>query len=275
MAGYTVTFTMSPNTLIRSSQANQNWTDGASWSASSAMDLGSAQTVTGAKTFSGADTLLLPTNAPTVNKSLALVSSALQFHDGTSARTVVDLHSTQTITGPKTFSGANSLKIPSAAPTADNAIGNDGGILKFQHSSSVKSLMDLGTAQTATAKKTFGAALAGYNNLGNSGSGTKTCDLSLYNRFRITADNDFTLAMSNPSDGQPFTIAIVQDSSGGHTVTWPSAYRWLNKTGATDSTTDAPPLTTTGDKVDIISGFYDSTSGKYWVELVGKKGAIT
>lgn len=44
------------------------------------------QTIDGRKTFSGADTLLLPTDAPTVNRSAGLVSNVLQIHDGTSAK---------------------------------------------------------------------------------------------------------------------------------------------------------------------------------------------
>jgi hypothetical protein len=43
------------------------------------------QTLSG-KTFSGADSILLPTNAPTANRSIALVSNVLQIHDGTSAK---------------------------------------------------------------------------------------------------------------------------------------------------------------------------------------------
>lgn len=45
-----------------------------------------SQIIEGRKTFSGADTILLPTDAPTLNRSAGLVSNVLQIHDGTSAK---------------------------------------------------------------------------------------------------------------------------------------------------------------------------------------------
>lgn len=42
---------------------------------------------TGQHSWTGVDRILLPTNTPTVSRSLALVSGILQAHDGTSART--------------------------------------------------------------------------------------------------------------------------------------------------------------------------------------------
>lgn len=119
------------------------------------------------------------------------------------------------------------------------------------------------------------AAKTGYVDLGNTGAGTVTADLSQGNTFRMTATGNFTLAVSNMKDGQRATLIIRQDGTGSRTITWPTSFRWLNGTGATDSTTDKPTLTTTPNKVDIISGIYDATLGLWWMSVVGFKGAVS
>lgn len=119
------------------------------------------------------------------------------------------------------------------------------------------------------------AAKTGYVDLGDTGTGTVTADLSQGNTFRMRATGNFTLAVSNPKDGQRATFIIRQDGTGSRTVTWPTAFRWLNGTGATDSTTDKPTLTTTANKLDIISGIYDATLSLWWVSVVGFKGAVS
>lgn len=102
-----------------------------------AVDLDTAQTITGSKTFSGANALKVPAAAPTADGAIGIDSAAFKWQASSVVHTGVDLDTAQTITGSKTYSGANALKIPNAAPTADTAVGLDGTDFKWQASSAV------------------------------------------------------------------------------------------------------------------------------------------
>jgi len=128
------------------------------------------------------------------------------------------------------------------------------------------------TAPIITAPK---VTTSSFSNLGNSGTGTITADLTTANTFKVTATGNFTLAFSNPGAKQKFTLIIQQDGTGSRTVTWPSTIRWLNGTGATNSTTDAPTLTTTASKFDVFTFYYDDDLSLYIGTVAGFKGAIT
>lgn len=53
-------------------------------------------------------------------------------------------------------------------------------------------------------------------------SPTLTLDCSKYNGFEITLTGNVSLTLANGSFGQRLVMALVQDSVGGHTATWPS-----------------------------------------------------
>lgn len=67
------------------------------------------------------------------------------------------------------------------------------------------------------------------------GAGT-TCTLDLSDAnvhvIQMPAGN-ITIALSNVSVGQIFSIEIIQDSTGGRTVTWFSSIRWVSGTAPT------------------------------------------
>lgn len=122
------------------------------------------------------------------------------------------------------------------------------------------------------------APTIGMIDKGNSGAGTVTCDCLSGSKFLITATGNFTLAFSNFQNGQRVEVWILQDGTGSRTVTWPAVTRWLNGSGATNSTTDAPTLTTTANKFDVISfEKFDAvgTDGNLYAFIRGFKGAIT
>jgi len=131
---------------------------------------------------------------------------------------------------------------------------------------------------TFSGAPTLNAPLIGVIDKGNSGAGTVTCDCSTGSKFLITATGNFTLAFSNFTDKQRVEVWIKQDGTGSRTVTWPTTTRWMNGTGATDSTTDKPTLTTTPNKFDVISfEKFDAvgTDGLLFAFVRGYKGAIT
>jgi hypothetical protein len=60
-----------------------------------------------------------------------------------------------------------------------------------------------------------------------------------------------------------FTLLLLQDATGSRTVTWPSSVDW--------GTTGAPTLTTTANKVDVVT-FLSVNGGKTWYAFLSAKG---
>jgi len=74
-----------------------------------------------------------------------------------------------------------------------------------------------------------------------SGSGSITLDFGSYNVFKITLTDNATLSFTNAEVGQFRKIDLIQDGTGGRTVTWPTI-KWPD--GVT------PVLTPTANKTD-------------------------
>lgn len=92
--------------------------------------------------------------------------------------------------------------------------------------------------------------------------GTATLDLSLGNQHDITMPaGNITIALSNDTNNQIFTISILQDGTGSRTVTWFSTIRWASGT--------VPTLTTTASKRDVFV-FKRTGSGTYDGFIVGQ-----
>lgn len=108
--------------------------------------------------------------------------------------------------------------------------------------------VNLSTNQTIASVKTFdeGAIVTAPKALSPSGAGTATLDLSLANDFEITMPaGNITIAISNATVGQKFSVSILQDVVGSRTVTWFSTLRWADGT--------VPTLTTTASKRDMFA----------------------
>jgi len=67
----------------------------------------------------------------------------------------------------------------------------------------------------------------------------------------VTLGGNRTFTFANPKDGGRYLIRLKQDATGSRTVTWPTII-WRGGT--------APTLTTTANKVDLITLIYDGTS---------------
>lgn len=87
---------------------------------------------------------------------------------------------------------------------------------------------------------------------------TVTIDASLGDTFLLTANQNFTLANPiNPTNGQRIIVRILQDATGGRTLTLDTKWRL-----GTDLT--APlVLTVTANKTDYLGAYYDSTADKW------------
>lgn len=83
----------------------------------------------------------------------------------------------------------------------------------------------------------------------SSSAGTLTLDLTTGNVFQTTLTEDVTtLNLNNPpASGKAGStlLIIVQDATGGWSITWPGSVQWPGGT--------APTLTGTANSVDIVS----------------------
>ncbi len=89
---------------------------------------------------------------------------------------------------------------------------------------------------------------------------TVTFDMSLTNLWTEILGGNRTLAVSNASSGQVFTVILTQDGTGSRTVTWWAGIVW---TGSV-----APTLTTTAGKTDIFNFIFNGTN--YFGSVVGQ-----
>jgi hypothetical protein len=70
------------------------------------------------------------------------------------------------------------------------------------------------------------------------------------NQQLVALTGNVTFTFSNPIYGATYRLILVQDATGGRTVTWPATVKWENDT--------APTLTTTANKVVFCSLVYTS-----------------
>lgn len=106
---------------------------------------------------------------------------------------------------------------------------------------------------TITSVWNFGAHTAYFTETDNGNSGTAdTIDWTLSNKQKSTLTGNCTFTFTAPTGPCSLVLKLVQDGTGTRTVTWPAAVHWSGGT--------APTLTTTINKVDIITFYYDGTT---------------
>jgi phage-related tail fiber protein len=89
---------------------------------------------------------------------------------------------------------------------------------------------------------------------------TITLDLNAGNHFEVTLGGNRTLALTNATIGQNFTVSLKQDSTGARTVTWWPGIKWPGDT--------PPTLTTTPNRMDML-GFRVIGSDPYGAICLG------
>jgi len=86
----------------------------------------------------------------------------------------------------------------------------------------------------------------------NSDSDTITFDLSVSHMHTVTLGGNRTLQVSNAETGKGFLARLVQDETGGRTVSWWSGIKWPGGS--------APTLSTDANKIDSFSFICTATS---------------
>lgn len=91
-----------------------------------------------------------------------------------------------------------------------------------------------------------------------------TIDWKVSNKQKLTVDDDVTISFTAPSNPCNLVLRIIQDGTGGHTVTLPTHHA----TGGT-----ALSLTTTANAVDILAIYFDGSS--YHISLFADSKQVT
>lgn len=87
---------------------------------------------------------------------------------------------------------------------------------------------------------------------GNSGT-EKTIDWNAGQKQKLTLNGNVVLTFTDPSHGVGMLqLKLVQDATGGRTVTFPASVKWAGGS--------APTLTSDGGGIDIITLFWDGTN---------------
>lgn len=87
---------------------------------------------------------------------------------------------------------------------------------------------------------------------------TITIDTRRGNKFSVTLTGNRTLAApTNPQDGQEIELWVVQDGTGGRTLSWNSVFLFENGT--------TPVLGTAGASIDVFKATYNSSLTKWAV----------
>jgi len=91
---------------------------------------------------------------------------------------------------------------------------------------------------------------------------TGNLDLSAANVFEQTVTGNITFSFNNPSStppGNSFLLIVIQDGTGGHSLSWPSSVQWGGGS--------APGLSTSANDKHILS-FQSPDGGSTWYGFV-------
>jgi hypothetical protein len=105
--------------------------------------------------------------------------------------------------------------------------------------------------KTSSTPTFAGVFYAAEHDNGDSGS-ADTIDWSVGNKQKSTLTDNCEFTFTAPGGTCNLLLRLIQDGTGGHTVTWPLAVLWADST--------APTLSTDPNAIDIIAFYYDGTN---------------
>lgn len=163
------------------------------------------------------------------------------------------------------------VSVPSFLAVSGSPITSTGTIAITAHGSTADGELPIGRSSDHTYVRT--TLTAGYMSSVTNGSGsitlalatpltvdtdgaTVTFDLASSNSHQVTLGGNRTLALSNVSTGKKFLVTLIEDATGGRTVTWWSGITWFTATGSD------PTLDTTANAINMY-GFICVGSGAY------------
>lgn len=145
--------------------------------------------------------------------------------------------------GSVSFDGSGNVELP--VTVADNS-----------HNHTIANVTGLQTALDGKATKS--ALVTATTN-----GGSYALDVVNYDTFAVTLGANTTISVSGtPSNHTTFTLVVIQDATGGRTITWPASFKFNGGI--------APPQTTTANAVDVWSILTYNGGSTYIVSLAVK-----
>jgi hypothetical protein len=93
------------------------------------------------------------------------------------------------------------------------------------------------------------------------GTDAESIDWTLGNKFHLALDNSSTITFDvNPPDPCNLIMRIKQQNGGSKVITWAVTSGTIYWAGGGILNTDEPTLTTTDDKTDILSFYFDGSN---------------
>lgn len=127
----------------------------------------------------------------------------------------------------KIVPGATSLALRNNADSADNILISNAGAVTIRAGL---------TVTDGDFALSSGQASLTRNNAGDTGTAL-TIDWVNGNLQRCRLTGNCTFTFSNPVVGASYFLEVLQDGTGGRTVTWPATVKWDNSTTPTSTTT--------------------------------------
>ena len=112
---------------------------------------------------------------------------------------------------------------------------------------------------TATGEIDFGSSSAGF--AAQSGTDAVSIDWGAGNKYHLLLETSSTVTFAtNPTRPCNLLLKIAQGDGGSNTITWAVTSGTIYWAGGGVLNTDEPTLTTTDDKTDILSFYFDGTN---------------
>lgn len=160
---------------------------------------------------------------------------------------IADANGNELIIGDTVASAVNEITVANAATAGAPQISATGGDTNIDLKLTAK-----GTGAINPTTKVKFDKTAYFAEIDNGNSSTAdTIDWTAGNKQKSTLTGNCTFTFTAPSGPCSLILKLVQDATGSRTVTWPTAVHWPGGT--------APTLTTTANKVDIISFYFDGS----------------
>ena len=209
---------------------------------------GKTLAVTNTLTLSGTDSTVM--TFPTTSATIARTDAANTFTGASTASAWVLTSPTITTSIVPTSNdgaalGSTSNMFSDLFLASGAVINFNNGDVTLTHSSNLLTY--------AGGQFTFGANTVYATETDNGNSSTAdTIDWTLSNKQKSTLTGNCTFTFTAPGGPCSLVLKLVQDATGSRTVTWPATVHW--------PAGSAPTLTTTANKVDIITFYWDGTT---------------